>query len=264
MEDEYYRNVIRSVVPHKRLGQNFLVKRYVAVAEADHCIGKRVVELGAGLGILTEELCKVAKSVTAIEIDRNLFRILSEKIKHKNCNLINSDFFDLDPKSIKADTLASNVPYNLSSKTLMWLLEQRMPAILCLQKEFVNRMVASVGSENYSRLSVFCSLQFDVSKGMDVPADCFYPMPKVDSSLVQLRPKKSKITKEEMGILSLIMEHKNKKVRNAIEDSSKALGISKQEIRALYEKMEQGNQRVSKLTPKDLLDVAREVISGLK
>lgn len=264
MDESYYRSIIKSMRPHKRLGQSFLVKRYVAVAEADCCMGKSVLELGSGLGILTEELCKVAEHVTSIEIDRRLYEFLVSNVHNENCSLVNSDFFSFDFKGVpKADIMASNVPYNLSGKTLMWLVERSMPAVLCLQKEFVDRMQAKPGSDGYSKLSVFCSLRFNVEKIMKVPAGCFYPMPRVDSSVVRLTPKKTKISKDSMRMLSLIMEHKNKKFRNAIEDSSKALGIAKSEARKIADTMRCKDDRVSKMNPEALLDAAAELSSKL-
>lgn len=263
MDEEYYKNIIKSIRPHKRLGQSFLVKRYVAVAEADYCAGKSVIELGPGLGILTEELCKVAKHVTSIEIDRSLYAFLLSGVQHSNCTLINSDFFDLE-KMPTAEMMASNVPYNLSGKTLMWLVERRMPAVLCLQKEFVDRMLARHGTDGYSKLSVFCALQFDATRVMKVPADSFYPVPKVDSSIVVLKPKRARISKGEMRMITLMMEHKNKKVRNAIEDSSKALGLPKVEARRMADSLARGAERVSKLEPSSLLQVAKELLLRLE
>lgn len=264
MDEGYYRNIIKSMRPHRRLGQSFLVKRYIAVAEADYCTGKSVLELGSGLGILTEELCKVASHVTSIEIDRHLYEFLLANVYHENCSLINSDFFSLDFKGVpKADIMVSNVPYNLSGQTLMWLVDRGMPAILCLQKEFVDRMQAKPGSDGYSKLSVFCSLRFSVEQVMKVPADCFYPMPRVDSAVVRLNPKKVKISKDSLRMLSLIMEHKNKKIRNAVEDSSKALGLTKPDARKIADTMKCKDNRVSKMNPEALLDAAAELSSKL-
>ena len=263
MDETQYKSMIRSIRPRKRLGQSFLVKRYVAVAEADCCKGKRVLELGPGLGILTEELCRIAKHVTSIEIDRNLYSFLVSNVQHGNCTIINSDFFSIE-KLPKADMMASNVPYSLSSKTLMWLVEKKIPAVLCLQKEFVDRMLAKPGTEDYSKLSVFCSLQFNAAKMMTVPADSFYPVPRVDSSIVILKPKKARISRDELRIITLMMEHKNKKVRNAIEDSSRYLGVAKTDARRMADSIVHCSDRVSKLEPGALLHVARELLPHLE
>ncbi len=195
---EYYKNIIKSMRPHKRLGQNFLIDDTVAKAEALHCSGKRVVELGPGIGILTRRICEEAKSVVAVEIDPELCDFLKSELEFDNLKLINSDFFKVDFSELgKIDMLASNAPYNLSSRLLIWLSEKGIPAILCLQKEFVSRMKAQADSRDYSRLSVFASLQFEIFEIMDVPAQSFYPIPKVDSEVIYLKSKGIRMTEGE-------------------------------------------------------------------
>ncbi len=258
MEAGYSIEVIKSIGANKKLGQNFLVDRNVALAEAAHCSGKRVIEIGPGVGMLTEELCNAAKHVTSVELDNRLYEFLEANLRRENLDIINGDFFKLPQSKTKnAEMMASNVPYNLSSKTLMWLVERHMPAILCLQKEFVDRMLARPGTSEYSKLSLFCTLSFDAIRLMKVPAACFYPRPRVDSSLVYLKPTGRKISGKEMQMLALLMEHKNKKVRNAVEDSSRALHVDKHEARRICDGMEEKDSRVSKMDPKALLKVAR-------
>ncbi len=260
MDEDYYRGIAKSIRLHKRLGQNFLLSRRIAAAEAAHCAGKNVLELGPGLGILTEELCAVAKSVISIEIDPDLYEFLESTASHSNLKLIKADFFSVDPAKLKGiDILASNVPYHLSSRLLLWLVERKLPAVLCLQKEFVDRMLAKAGTEDYSRLSVFCSLRFSATRLMKVPSSCFYPVPRVQSSLVYLKPKAAGITKKEMEIISLVMEHKNKKMRNAVEDSAASLGLDKPAARKIADSMECSGMRASKMEPLQLLDAAKRL-----
>ena len=262
---EYYKNIIKSMRVHKRLGQNFLIDDNVAKAEAAHCSGQRVVELGSGIGILTKKVCEEAKSVVAVEIDPELCNFLDSELKFENLKLINSDFFKVDfSKFGKIDMLASNVPYNLSSKLLMWLSSKGIPAVLCLQKEFVSRMKAQPGSRDYSRLSVFASLQFEVLEIMDVPAQSFYPVPRVDSEVVYLKSKRAGVDKESFRIISLIMEHKNRKLRNAIEDASSELKIGKGEARKIGDSLIEKDIRPSKMQPMHLLSIARKLSDKLQ
>lgn len=263
METVYSVGLIKSIGANKKLGQNFLIDRSVAIAEAAHCEGKNVLELGAGLGMLTNELCGASKHVTAIEIDKRLYGFLKSNLKQENLELINGDFFKVASDK-DVDILASNVPYNLSAKTLLWLVEHDMPAILCLQKEFVDRMTAAPGSRDYSRLSVFSTLRFRVVRLMNVPSSSFYPSPRVESSLIYLKPISVRIDEKEMNMLSLLMEHKNKKVRNALEDSSKALQIDKKEARSISDKLTEKDSRISKMKPEELLDVVRRIIKSLE
>jgi 16S rRNA (adenine1518-N6/adenine1519-N6)-dimethyltransferase len=262
IDPEYYKRIIKSIGFNKRLGQNFLLDDGVAKAEAVHVSGKRVLELGPGLGILTRRLCEEADFVTAIEIDKKLSEFLSANLNSKNLKLINEDFFEVaDRESKNADIVASNVPYQLSSKLLFWISRKGMPAVLCLQKEFVNRMMAQPGTNEYSRLSVFCSLQFRISEIMGVPSSSFYPPPKVDSKVVYLKPKGADISEKSSDIISLIMEHKNKKLRNAIQDSSSMLGLDKAEARKIADSFDECDSRVFTLSPEALLNVSNKLSS---
>ena len=246
--------------PNRRLGQCFLMNRQIATAEAKYANGMNVVEIGPGRGMLTEELCKAAKTVIAVEKDTALFNYLRSKMKQKNLNLINADFFSVEESLFsKADVMVANIPYNLSSKLVFWLAEKQMRALICIQKEFAERMVARPGSNNYSRLSVESALRFSVHKVMDVQAGNFFPKPKVDSSLVYLVPKRTNIGKEEDMIIRLLMEHSNKKLRNSLADSSKELGIKKQDLRDMCDALETSDARPFQLSPEELLATARRI-----
>ena len=254
-----YIDIARSLGPSKRLGQNFLINRGVARSEANFGIGKVVVEIGPGLGVLTKELCKTASRVIAVEKDKRLYDYLSDSLNCKNLELINADFFDVGKPAAKAEMMVANIPYNLSSKVLFWLAEQNMPALLCLQKEFVDHMIAEPSSREYSKLSVVASLQFDIKHIFDVPAGDFYPPPRVNSSIVLLKPKRAKLGKSTLEILSFIMMHKKKKVRNALIDSSEGFRLSKEEMRRLADGIPNHDARPFQLSPEEILDISEKV-----
>ncbi len=254
-----YADIARSLGPSKRLGQNFLVNGRIAKSEANFGIGKVVVEIGPGLGVLTKELCRQASRVIAIEKDKRLYDYLSGSLKAKNLELINADFFDVSGKASEADILISNIPYNISSKVLFWLAERNLPALLCLQEEFVDHMLAEPGSRTYSKLSVVASLQFDLKRVFDVSAANFYPQPRVNSSVVLLKPKRAKLDRRALEVLSLIMMHKKKKVRNALIDSSEELRLPKDEVRELADSIRNHDARPFQLSPEDILDVSERV-----
>ncbi|MDE1833572.1 MAG: ribosomal RNA small subunit methyltransferase A, partial [Candidatus Micrarchaeota archaeon] len=189
METIDYRAVIRNMGYSKRLGQNFLLNEQVAASEAEYARGRKVLEIGPGLGVLTSRLLKVAKSVTAVEKDRRMFEFLGANLSSKKLTLINSDFLDVAGEQLdKADIVVSNIPYNISSKVIMWLSEKSVPAVLCMQKEFVDRMMAEPGTREYSKLSVVSALQFRLTKIFDVSPNNFYPEPSVTSTVVFLKP----------------------------------------------------------------------------
>jgi 16S rRNA (adenine1518-N6/adenine1519-N6)-dimethyltransferase len=262
MEGTDYKTIAKNVGPLKRLGQNFLINSRIAKTEANFGIDRNVVELGPGLGILTKELCKIAKHVTAVEKDKRLCEVLSE-IRSRKLELINDDFFNVNSK-LTADIMISNIPYNLSSKVLSWLGSVQMPAVLCLQREFVEHMTAKPGSRSYSRLSVFSYLQFKMSYIMDVPANDFYPMPRVGSALVYLKPKQTGITKGSYEVLALLMMHKKKTLKNALMDSAKLLGIEKDQLSSIAQTMPNRDKRPLHLSPEDLLSASDYISKELK
>lgn len=244
----------------KRLGQNFLISEAVARAEAVHASGKAVLEIGPGKGMLTKELCRYAKKVIAVEKDQRLYAFLRSTLQMKNLELINADFFAVQwPAHVinSIDIVIANIPYNLSSRTISWLFTNNKSAVLCLQKEFVEHMTAPEGTRNYSRLSVMCALSFNIIEIMHVPRSSFNPVPKVDSTIVLIKPKKLRISADEYNIINLLMQHKKKTLRNAIIDSAPELG----DTRRLQDYIAKNDcsERVFKMTPDEILEISRNL-----
>lgn len=247
---------------NKKLGQNFLINRDIAISEAAHAEDKTVLEIGPGRGMLTEELCNVATHVIAIEKDERLFNYLTSKLQYKNLTLLNKDFFSCTNSELmldKVDILISNIPYNLSSKVISWLHHNNIEAILCLQKEFVEHMLATSGSKNYSKLSVICALSFKIIEIMKVSKKSFIPKPKIDSQIIYLKPLASSITEAEDNMINFIMQHKKKLLKNAVLDSSKNLNISHEKLILFLNKTPLSSERVFMLSPAQILQVAREL-----
>jgi 16S rRNA (adenine1518-N6/adenine1519-N6)-dimethyltransferase len=146
-----------------------------------------------------------------------------------------------------------------------WLDEHSMQAVLCLQKEFVEHMLAKAGSRNYSKLSVITDLSFSITKIMVVSRMNFFPVPRVDSVIVYLKPKERKYTKEEIGIVNLLMQHKKKKLMNAMLDSHYYLGLDKKEIGKKLRPLESElSRRVFLLPPQELVGIAAKINSALQ
>ncbi|MGC8662760.1 MAG: 16S rRNA (adenine(1518)-N(6)/adenine(1519)-N(6))-dimethyltransferase RsmA [Candidatus Micrarchaeia archaeon] len=252
--------------PKKKLGQNFLVNTRIAIVEAAHASGKNVLEIGPGHGILTNELCKKAKRVIAVEKDSRLYDELSSLPKKKNLELIRGDFFDVE-KGLdlsKIDIVISNIPYNLSSKIIEWLAYSKKEAILCMQREFVEHMLAHKGSKKYSRLSVYAQLSFSMTKIIDVKKGNFRPIPRVDSAIIYLKPKVDGPNYEELKIIGFLMQHKKKELKNAVIDSQKQLGISRGEAQKKGNELDKANERVFKLSPEEILEEARQIAKLIK
>ncbi len=251
--------------PVKSLGQHFLVNRAIAQMEAEHARGKRVLELGPGYGVLTRELCKKAKRVVAVELDKHLYTALKGGLTYRNLTLINGDFFKKSGEELKladTDIMIANVPYNLSSKTIEFLLGHRLQAVLCLQKEFVQHMTAEPGTRNYSRLSVMFQLGFGFTKIASVSRGSFRPMPRVDSVVIYVKPRGAEISEKEKAVISAMMQHKKKSVRNALADSRESLGVSAADIDLILEDDEQKDEKIFRLSPEQILAISMKVGRG--
>lgn len=260
MDGINYYSIIRSVGARKSLGQHFLVNREIAVMESEYARGLNVVELGPGLGILTRELCNTAKKVIAIEKDARLFEILKNEIESEKLTLINADFFSIDDKILKkTDILVSNIPYNLSSRVIYWLGNKNTPAVICVQKEFASHMLAQPGTHDYSKLSIVSSLRFKVHHIKDIAAGNFFPLPRIDSTLIYIAPRSGSIDERTLSVITQIMNHKKKRLKNAIIDSAAGLGISKERARKISDVFAEADLRPFQLEPEQILMIAERV-----
>jgi 16S rRNA (adenine1518-N6/adenine1519-N6)-dimethyltransferase len=250
---------------NKREGQHFLIDKAIAEIEAGYGEGRNVLEMGPGMGILTEALCKTAKRVTGVEKDKGLFERLQYTLLVDNLKLINKDFFELEDSEVKkSDIMISNIPYKLSSKVVFWLGQKRLPAVLCVQKEFAEHMMAEPGTKSYSRLSVEVTLRFKVYKVRDVPRTCFHPMPHVESEIVYLVPKNVTIDKKTDTVITALMTHKKKILKNALMDSHRTLGIEKSAMAEIAKSVSKSDVRPLHMKPEEILEVAGEVAKSLK
>ena len=182
----------------KRFGQNFLhdehwIERIARTIDAKP--GETVVEIGPGQAALTRKMIADAGHATAIEIDRDLAAWLKETFP-ETLTLIEADALKLDWNEVhpgKALRIVGNLPYNISSPLLFHLMtvaDRVIDQHFMLQKEVVDRMVATPGSKVYGRLSVMLQYRYRMQKMFDVPPGAFTPAPKVTSSIVRMIPKK--------------------------------------------------------------------------
>jgi 16S rRNA (adenine1518-N6/adenine1519-N6)-dimethyltransferase len=176
--------------PNKRLGQNFLVSDDVRDKIID-AIGvatdDRILEIGPGLGAMTERLVPVAEGVTAVEVDAGMSRVLADRFgAEKNFRLIHSDFLKLD----LADTftkIVSNLPYYCASEILFHVARYSAPHVyVLLQKEMAERIAAMPGTRAYGALSVTLGFYYEPRVMFKVSREAFYPRPEVTSSFVRL------------------------------------------------------------------------------
>jgi 16S rRNA (adenine1518-N6/adenine1519-N6)-dimethyltransferase len=176
--------------PTKKKGQHFIVDPSVAERQVDYADLKPndvVLEIGAGLGALTETIAHRGNKLVTVEIDQRLVRLLNPRFRQMtNLSLIRANALSFTLQ--KVDKIISNIPYSISSQITFRILEFEFDvAILTYQIDFARRMVARPGSREYSRLSVNVYYRAEAEILDTISRDAFYPIPSVDSAIVKLR-----------------------------------------------------------------------------
>src|SRR6202162_1352770 len=186
------------VSPVKSLGQNFLHDRNLAkwiVDQADIHPGDSIVEIGPGLGALTELALTKGVNVLAIEKDKRLARFLDDKFQSDPLQIVHGDALEFDTRIFYTQPkvkLLGNLPYYVSSQLLIKFLDYPSPISLwlfMLQKELARRVVASPGTSDYGALTLLVQLHYRVESLRTIPASVFLPKPEVDSALVRVTPR---------------------------------------------------------------------------
>lgn len=217
-----------NIYPKKSLGQNFIIDIEIInqiIEIAGLSKDDEILEIGAGLGTLTVYLADKVKRVVAIEKDRRLFKDLEKSLSEiKNLELYNEDILQVDLKGFYNENkmkVVSNLPYSISSPILIRLLEKRelySLIVIMIQREVGERIAAKPGGKDYGSLSVLLQTYMEVTIGLSVPSDAFWPKPKVESVVIKLIPldrPRIKITHEKLF---------NKVVRAAFSTRRKILG----------------------------------------
>ncbi|MBS3067175.1 ribosomal RNA small subunit methyltransferase A [Candidatus Micrarchaeota archaeon] len=229
----------------KKLGQVFLnnpkiLENEVRLAQVE---GKTVLEIGPGDGRLTQRILDCnPKKLIAIEKDTRFVELLKEKFSSDyRIEIVNADFLEYEIPEV--DVIIGNIPYYISSPIIFKLKDLKFEhAVLMVQREFAEKMVAKPNDRNYGRLSVTSQIFFNVEYLRTVQKMSFSPIPKVDSALIRIKPTGVKLSKFEEDIIRNLFQHKNKTVKNALKD----YGIN-------------DNRRVRTLTKEECLQIAAEV-----
>lgn len=207
---EHPRAILRAhgLAANRTLGQNFLVSTELMdqiVESAGIQPESVVLEIGAGLGRLTERLCQAARSVISVEIDKGLWKVASERLSsYKHLRLVHEDFLDnkhtINPAiDAAADEfggdrsihVVSNLPYQISSPALINLLEWDRKVIqidVMLQAEVVDRLLADPGTSEYGPLTVYARYHATIESVLTLPPSAFWPQPQVSSKFIRLAP----------------------------------------------------------------------------
>ncbi|MCR8981007.1 16S rRNA (adenine(1518)-N(6)/adenine(1519)-N(6))-dimethyltransferase RsmA [Brevibacillus laterosporus] len=192
----------------KSLGQNFLTDINILhniIDAAELSKDKAVIEIGPGIGALTEQLCRAAGKVMAIEIDQRLLPILEETLSpYDNITVVHGDVLKLDVATLIEEHLSgctgvsvvANLPYYVTTPILMGLLESGIQLdhiVVMIQKEVAERIAAKPGTKDYGSLSVAAQFYAETNIEMIVPASVFIPRPNVDSAVIKLSIRKQPI-----------------------------------------------------------------------
>jgi len=183
-------------IARKRFGQHFLADSAVIdaiVAAIAPRPGEALVEIGPGLGAMTQPLLERCGRLTVIELDRDLAAKLRRdaRLEVIEADVLTVDFAALAERAGGKLRVVGNLPYNISSPILFHLLpvaERVLDQTFMLQKEVVQRMAASPGGKDYGRLSVMLQWRYDIESLLDVPPEAFDPPPRVDSAVVRMQP----------------------------------------------------------------------------
>lgn len=246
------------VKPRKKLGQSFatdpaLLERMIAYADLKQ--RDIVLEVGAGLGFLTELLAKNAGRVIAIEVDSKLLKILSDRLSNfKNVEIVYGDILKISlPKFTK---VISNPPYAISSPLIFRLLEKKFDyGILTFQKEFARRLVAKKGTDEYGRLTVMVYYYAEAELLEPVPENAFYPSPDVTSIIVYLKPRNPPFRVLDKTLFSELVRalftQRSRRVKKALKVFFREIVRADRNVKELAEELPFLESRVEQLAPED-------------
>ena len=259
----------------KKFGQNFLIDAHVLdkiIRAAD--IGKddMVLEIGPGIGTMTQYLAEAAGKVIAVEIDRNLIPILQDTLDgYENVRLINEDVLKLDLRKLvqeenegKPVKVVANLPYYITTPIIMGLFEGSVPVssiTVMVQKEVAERMKSGPGNKDYGALSLAVQYYADTYLVANVPPNCFMPRPKVGSAVIRLtrheRPPVETVDEKLMfDIIRAAFNQRRKTLTNGLNNSDK-LDFPKETIVNTIERLGKGaGVRGEMLTLKEFADLS--------
>lgn len=254
----------------RSLGQNFLFDKKILDAIVSAAVGEEkqnIVEIGAGVGMLTDLLCRNAKKVVTVEIDQSLPPLLSETVVHPNFSLCLKDILKTDLSALSAKffgggsfVLVGNLPYYITAKILDKLMADiRLfnRAVIMVQREVALRLQSTPGSKEYRAATVAAQALFDLEYICTVPSHCFVPAPHVDSAVLRLTPKKnSGVNEHDVPAFLAFTEICFAARRKQLKSAAKALHTTPENIaQSLVALGFPETARAESLTPGQLIDL---------
>lgn len=250
----------------KKFGQNFLIDSNIleSIVSAAHITKDDfVLEIGPGIGTMTQYLCEAARQVVAVEIDKMLIPILKDTLsEYDNVEVINQDVLKLDIKALaqeknngKPIKVVANLPYYITTPIIMGLFESKVPIesiTIMVQKEVADRMQTGPGSKDYGALSLAVQYYADAKVQLNVSASCFMPRPNVDSAVIKLTAHEKPVVDVDETLMFKVIRasfnQRRKTLVNGLKNSSE-LDYTKEEIvQAIKAIGKEENIRGEKLT----------------
>jgi 16S rRNA (adenine1518-N6/adenine1519-N6)-dimethyltransferase len=251
------------VFAKKKWGQNFLVDnnllekiiKTINIKDTEH-----VLEIGPGQGALSEKLVDVAKSLSMVEIDPDLIERLKVHEKLSGLTIINQDILKVDLESLSIDSpvVVGNIPYNITSPIIFWLIDHFDHwdrAYLMVQKEVAQRLTASIGTKDYSRVTVMTSLFFDIEICFSISPNVFLPKPKVQSAFISITKRsdfdqKNVNVKKFSQVVRMAFNQRRKMLRNSLS----TLTINSDKCSIDF------TRRPEQLTVDEFIDISNNII----
>lgn len=266
----------------KKFGQNFLIDSHVLdkiISAAKITKDDFVLEIGPGIGTLTQYLAEAARWVTAVEIDRNLIPILQETLgEYSNVSILNQDILKTDIGALAQEynqgrpiKVVANLPYYITTPILMELLENRLPVdsiTVMVQKEVAQRMQAGPGTKDYGALSLAVQYYAKPSLSANVPPNCFMPRPAVGSAVIHLEiyrepPVKVEDEKLLFSLIRASFNQRRKTLVNSLNNASN-LEFQKEEIAEALESLGISGQVRGEALTLEQFGALADVLSGLR
>ncbi len=267
----------------KGLGQNFLVNPTVCPRMADAVKNSSqgdfgVLEIGAGVGVLTKELLERANKVVCVELDTRLFPVLNDTLAgYDNLTLINEDILKADLESIIAEHfegleifVCANLPYYITSPVIMRLLEEKLPfkkIIVMVQKEAGDRLCAQIGSRESGAVTVAVNYYAKARKLFDVSRGSFMPSPKVDSCVIELdlTAKGDYFVEDERLFFKMVKSAFAQRRKTILNSISSGMGVEKEKLTTAIENAGLTlTARAEALTMEELVNLSNKIYEVTK
>ncbi len=263
----------------KALGQNFLINPSVCPRMAEYAVPAAnelygVLEIGPGIGVLTNELLKRAKKVVAVELDKRLLPVLDETLaEYNNLKVVNADVMELDLEKLIADefsemrvVVCANLPYYITSPVIMKLLEEKLPIesiTVMVQKEAAVRLCAETGTRDSSAITAAVRYYCTPELIFHVKAGSFLPAPRVDSAVIQLKLHEPAVhPKDEKLFFKVIKGAFAQRRKTVLNSLSSSLSLDKAALSGILESAGvEASARAERLSLEDFAGIADALVT---